>query len=100
MREIFRSGRMWRRRGDLRDSYDVVIVGGGAHGLATAYYLGQLGVKKVAVLEKGYIGSGAAGRNTTILRSNYKTPEGARFYDASIHMYERLSQELEFNLLF
>jgi sarcosine oxidase, subunit beta len=100
MREIFRSGRMWRRRGDLRDSYDVVIVGGGAHGLATAYYLGQLGVKQVAVLEKGYIGSGAAGRNTTILRSNYKTPEGARFYDASIHMYERLSQELEFNLLF
>ena len=100
MREIFRSGRMWRRQGDLRDSYDVVIVGGGAHGLATAYYLGQLGVKKVAVLEKGYIGSGAAGRNTTILRSNYKTPEGARFYDASIHMYERLSQELEFNLLF
>jgi sarcosine oxidase subunit beta len=100
MREMFRSGRMWRRRGELRDSYDVVIVGGGAHGLATAYYLGQLGVKKVAVLEKGYIGSGAAGRNTTILRSNYKTPEGARFYDASIHMYERLSQELEFNLLF
>jgi sarcosine oxidase subunit beta len=78
----------------------VVIVGGGAHGLATAYYLGQLGVKNVAVLEQSYIGSGAAGRNTTILRSNYKTPEGARFYDASIRMYERLSQELEFNLLF
>ncbi|HWK16174.1 MAG TPA: FAD-dependent oxidoreductase [Solirubrobacteraceae bacterium] len=100
MREIFRPGRMWRRRGELRDSYDVVIVGGGAHGLATAYYLGQLGVKNVAVLEKGYIGSGAAGRNTTILRSNYKTPEGARFYDASIKMYERLSRELEFNMLF
>jgi sarcosine oxidase, subunit beta len=77
-----------------------VIVGGGAHGLATAYYLGQLGVGSVAVLEKGYIGSGAAGRNTTILRSNYKTPEGARFYDASIRLYEGLSKELNFNLLF
>jgi sarcosine oxidase subunit beta len=91
---------MWRKPGELRDSYDVVIVGGGAHGLATAYYLGQLGVRNVAVLEKSYIGSGAAGRNTTILRSNYKTPEGARFYDASVKMYERLSAELDFNLLF
>jgi len=91
---------MWRPRQQLRDSYDVVIVGGGAHGLATAYYLGALGVRNVAVLEKSYIGSGAAGRNTTILRSNYKTPEGARFYDESVRMYERLSAELDFNLLF
>ncbi len=100
MREIFRPRRMWRRRGELRGSYDVVIIGGGAHGLATAYYLGQLGVRNVAVLEKSYIGSGAAGRNTTILRSNYKTPEGARFYDQSVKMYEGLSAELNFNLLF
>jgi sarcosine oxidase, subunit beta len=100
MREIFRPSRMWRRRGELRPTYDVVIIGGGAHGLATAYYLGQRGVKNVAVLEKGYIGSGAAGRNTTILRSNYKTPEGARFYDASVKLYERLSIELDFNMLF
>ncbi len=100
MRELFRPGRMWRRRGELAGSYDIVIVGGGAHGLATAYYLGQLGAGRVAVLEKSYIGSGAAGRNTTILRSNYKTPEGARFYDESVHMYERLSAELDFNLLF
>src|SRR5438270_4897577 len=100
MRDLFRSRRMWRKPGELRDSYDVVIVGGGAHGLATAYYLGQLGVRNVAVLEQSYIGSGAAGRNTTILRSNYKTPEGARFYDESIRMYERLSAELNFNLLF
>src|SRR5438270_9860469 len=100
MRDLFRSRRMWRKPGELRDSYDVVIVGGGAHGLATAYYLGQLGVRNVAVLEQSYIGSGAAGRNTTILRSNYKTPEGARFYDASVKMYERLSAELDFNLLF
>jgi sarcosine oxidase, subunit beta len=91
---------MWRRRGELRDRYDVVIIGGGSHGLATAYYLGRQGITDVAVLEKGYIGSGAAGRNTTILRSNYKTPQGARFYDASIKLYEGLSRELNFNLLF
>jgi sarcosine oxidase subunit beta len=91
---------MWRPRGELRDAYDVVIVGAGAHGLAIAYYLAQLGVRSVAVLEQGYIGSGAAGRNTTILRSNYKTPEGARFYDASIRLYEGLAAELDFNLLF
>jgi sarcosine oxidase subunit beta len=91
---------MWRKRGELKDSYDVVIIGGGSHGLAAAYYLAQRGITNVAVLEKGYIGSGAAGRNTTILRSNYKTPEGARFYDASVRLYEGLSRELNFNLLF
>jgi glycine/D-amino acid oxidase-like deaminating enzyme len=91
---------MWRPRPALKGSYDVVIIGGGSHGLATAYYLRQRGITNVAVLEKGYIGSGAAGRNTTILRSNYKTPEGARFYDASIKLYEGLSRELNFNLLF
>ena len=100
MREIFRPRRKWRPRGELRDSYDVVIVGGGAHGLATAYYLTRRGVGNVAVLEKGYIGSGAAGRNTAILRSNYRTPEGARFYEQSLRLYERLSVELDFNLLF
>jgi sarcosine oxidase subunit beta len=101
MRELFRSRRMWRPRPrTLRDGYDVVIVGGGAHGLAIAYYLGQRGVRNVAVLEQSYLGSGAAGRNTAILRSNYKTPEAARFYDASLRMYERLSAELGFNLLF
>jgi sarcosine oxidase subunit beta len=101
MRDLFRTRRMWRPRGELRDSYDVVIIGGGSHGLATAYYLARdHGIKNVAVLEKSYIGSGAAGRNTTILRSNYKTPEGARFYDASVKLYEGLSAELDFNLLF
>jgi sarcosine oxidase, subunit beta len=98
--DLFRTRRMWRPRQELRGSYDVVIVGGGSHGLAAAYYLAQLGITNVAVLEKSYIGSGAAGRNTTILRSNYKTPEGARFYDASVKLYEGLSAELDFNLLF
>ena len=100
MRDLFRTRRMWRRRPDLKPRYEVVIIGGGSHGLATAYYLRQQGITDVAVLEKGYIGSGAAGRNTTILRSNYKTPEGARFYDASVKLYEGLGQEMDFNLLF
>jgi sarcosine oxidase subunit beta len=99
--DIFRKRRMWRKRAELKDSYDVVIVGGGSHGLATAYYLQkEHGITDVAILEKNYIGSGAAGRNTTILRSNYKTPEGARFYDRSVKLYEGLSQDLNFNLLF
>jgi sarcosine oxidase subunit beta len=100
MLDIFRKRRMWRGTTELRDSYDVVIVGGGSHGLATAYYLREHGITNVCVLERNYIGSGAAGRNTTILRSNYKTPEGARFYDASVKLYECLSKELNFNLLF
>jgi sarcosine oxidase, subunit beta len=100
MRDIFRSRRMWRRRPELKSTYDVVIIGGGAHGLAAAYYLREHGITSVAILEKNYIGYGAAGRNTTILRSNYKTPEGARFYDASVKLYDGLAQDLNFNLLF
>ena len=100
MLDLFRKRRMWRRQQELKSSYDVVIIGGGSHGLATAHYLREHGIKDIAILEQRYIGSGAAGRNTTILRSNYKTPEGARFYDASVKLYEGLSQELNFNLLF
>ena len=80
----------------MRNSYDVVIIGGGVHGLATAYYLAaDHGVRNVAVLEKSYIGSGGSGRNTAILRSNYLTPEGVRFYDRSVKLYEHLAAELQ-----
>ena len=84
-----------------KKSYDVVIIGGGGHGLAAAYYLGKdHGVTNVAVLEKGYIGGGNTGRNTAIVRSNYLTPEGVNFYDASVKIYEGLSEELDLNLFY
>jgi sarcosine oxidase, subunit beta len=101
VKEIFFPKRMWRPRGELKRRYDVVVIGGGSHGLATAYYLAKRhGIKDVCVLEKSYIGSGASGRNTTIIRSNYRTPEGAAFYGESVRLYERLSAELDFNLMF
>jgi sarcosine oxidase subunit beta len=101
VKDVFRIRRMWPRQGELGRRYDVVIIGGGSHGLATAYYLVKNhGIRSVAVLEQSYIGSGAAGRNTTIIRSNYRTPEGAAFYSRSVELYERLSGELDFNLMF
>jgi sarcosine oxidase subunit beta len=101
VKDIFRVRRMWRPRGELKKRYDVVVIGGGSHGLATAYYLAKNhGVKDVAVLERSYVGSGAAGRNTTIIRSNYRTPEGAAFYQRSVELYEKLGADLDFNLLF
>jgi sarcosine oxidase subunit beta len=92
--------RAWRSH-DLRRSYDVVIIGGGVHGLATAYYLAaNHGITNVAVLDKGYLGGGGSGRNTAIIRSNYLTPEGVRFYDRSVQLYRTLATDLNFNVMF
>jgi sarcosine oxidase subunit beta len=91
---------MWWQQ-PLKDSYDVVIIGGGAHGLACAYYLAKHhNITNVAVLEKAYLGSGGSGRNTAIIRSNYLTPEGILFYDESVKLYEDMSEELDFNVMF
>jgi sarcosine oxidase subunit beta len=85
----------------LKSSYDCVIVGGGVHGLALAYYLARdHGITRTAVIEKSYVGSGSSGRNTAILRANYLTPEGVRFYSRSLELYSSLSTELNFNILF
>ena len=83
-----------------RRNYEVIIVGGGGHGLATAYYLAKTyGIRDIAVLEKGWIGSGNAGRNTTMVRSNYLLPASVRFYEWSLRMWERLESELDFNVM-
>jgi sarcosine oxidase subunit beta len=101
MKDVFRVRKMWRPRGELKKRYDVVIIGGGSHGLATAYYLAKNhGITNVAILEQNYIGSGASGRNTTIIRSNYRTPAGAAFYSQSVKLYEGLAADLDFNLMF
>ena len=85
----------------LNDNYDVVIIGAGGHGLACAYYLAkEHGITNVAVLDKSYIGGGNTGRNTTIVRSNYLTEEGVKFYDASLTLFESLSEELDFNIFY
>lgn len=83
-----------------KDSYDVVIIGGGGHGLATAYYLAkEHGVTNVAVLEKGWIGGGNVGRNTTIIRSNYMLPANTHFYEKSMQLWEGLEQDFNFNAM-
>ncbi len=92
--------RVWRSP-EPKDAYDVVIIGGGGHGLATAYYLAKVhGITSVAVVEKGWLGGGNTARNTTIVRSNYLWDESAAIYDKSLKLWEGLSQELNFNVMF
>lgn len=96
--------RGWReqwRRAEPKAEYDAVIVGGGGHGLGTAYYLAaEHGLTRIAVLEKGWVGGGNTGRNTTIIRSNYLFDESARLYDHSVKMWADLSQALNYNVMY
>jgi methylglutamate dehydrogenase subunit A len=102
-RQALRGNRDWQpvwRDTEPRPSYDIIIVGGGGHGLATAYYLAkQHGVRNIAVVEKGWIGSGNAGRNTTIIRSNYLLPGNEPFYEWSMKLWEGLEQDLNYNAM-
>ncbi len=104
VRHSLRGHRGWRRawrNPQPKPHYDVVIIGAGGHGLATAYYLaGKHGVRKIAVLEKGYLGGGNSGRNTQVCRSNYFYPESAAFYEHSLKLFESLSADLNFNIMF
>jgi len=93
-------GRAWRDPAP-RSAYQAIVVGGGGHGLATAYYLAsEHGLTDVAVLERGWLGGGNTARNTTIIRSNYLWDESAHLYEASLRLYETLSQELNYNIMF
>jgi sarcosine oxidase subunit beta len=86
---------------ELKRSYDVVIIGGGGHGVAAAYYLARdYGITNVAVIEKGYLAGGNTARNTAIIRSNYLTPEGVRFYDESLSLYKDLSNDFGYNIMY
>jgi sarcosine oxidase subunit beta len=92
--------RAWRSP-EPKKNYDVIIVGAGGHGLATAYYLGKNhGIRNVAIIEKGWLGGGNTGRNTTIIRSNYLQDPSAAIYDKALKLYETLSQDLNYNVMF
>ncbi len=90
----------WRDPEPKRE-YDVILIGGGGHGLATAYYLAKMhGVKNIAVCEKGWLGGGSVGRNTTIIRSNYMLEDNAQFYEFGLKLWEEMAQELNYNVMF
>jgi sarcosine oxidase, subunit beta len=103
-REAMRGHKGWDRQWsspEPRSSYDVVIVGAGGHGLGTAYYLAkEHGIKNIAVIEKGWLGGGNTGRNTTIIRSNYLYDESAGLYNHALNLWENLSQELNYNVMY
>jgi len=103
-REALRYHSGWQRAWaapEARKKYEVVIVGAGGHGLATAYYLGKNhGIKNVAIIEKGWLGGGNTGRNTTIIRSNYLQDSSAAIYEKARSLYENLSQDLNYNIMF
>jgi len=103
-REAFRDHQGWTRAWsspEPKKRYDIIIVGAGGHGLATAYYLGKNhGLKNVAILEKGWLGGGNTGRNTTIIRSNYLQDASAAIYEKARGLYEGLSQDLNYNVMF
>src|SRR5213592_2148559 len=103
VRHAFSGHRDWKpawRDASPKPAYDVIVIGGGGHGLATAYYLAKNhGIKRVALLEKSYIGSGNAGRNTTIIRSNYLLPGNEPFYELSMKLWEGLEQDLNYNAM-
>ena len=91
----------FRWKPDLKKSYDVVIIGAGGHGLAAAYYLAKRhGIKNVAVLDKGWLAGGNTARNTTIVRANYLTPDGVKFYKESVELFRGLSTELDINVMY
>ena len=102
-REALRQHRGWTptwRDASPKPSYDVIIIGGGGHGLATAYYLAkEHGLTNIAVVEKGWLGSGNIGRNTTIIRSNYLLPGNEAFYELSMKLWEGLEQDLNYNAM-
>ena len=104
MREGLRGQTGWElawRNAELKSRYDAVVIGGGGHGLATAYYLKRNhGLANVAVIERGWIGGGNTGRNTTVIRSNYFYPETANFFDFSLRLYETMSRDLNYNIMF
>ena len=104
VRNAFSGNREWPeqwRSPEPKAAYDAVIVGGGGHGLATAYYLAkEHGIRNIAVLEKGWLGGGNTGRNTTIIRSNYLYDESAALYEHALKLWEGLSQELNYNVMY